>query len=161
MLHEEVLIKFTVNFPLSTFHCYKSWLITCIYCFILILCYGCTLNPPPLEFAPNPTIIEKAIAFQLQQKQNNLSQQLQTKPPEINISKINVSKIEPTISFNLPTYHLEGTYKLTLKIKNKRTKEIINTFQIDLQRQKKGQTWRLIMQNKRNNQTKYFVYTIK
>jgi hypothetical protein len=122
----------------------NSGLIICIYCFILILCHGCTINPPPLEFAPNPTIIEKAIVFQIQQKQNNLSQQLQTKPPEISISKINVNKIEPKIKFNLPTYHLEGTYQLKLKVAHKKARQITNTFQIDLQRQKQGKTWRLI-----------------
>jgi hypothetical protein len=122
---------------------------------------SCAVNPPPLEFAPNPKIIEKAIAFQIQQKQNYLSKQLHTHPPKIQISQINIHKIEPKIEFNLPTYHLEGTYQLKLKIKSKKNQEIVNSFQIDLQRQKQGKTWRLIVPNQNNKSQNYSSYKIK
>jgi hypothetical protein len=88
-----------------------------IYILIAILCVSCSLEKPPLEFAPNPSIIEKALKFKLEHKQNSLSRQLTQKKPEFKLTQINVTKIEPRIMFNVPTYHLEGTYKIILQKK--------------------------------------------
>lgn len=139
----------------------KSFLLIIISFFFLSSLNSCAVNPPPLEFAPSASIIEKAIAFQIQQHQNYLSNQLETKSPKIKISQINIKKIEPTIAFNLPTYHLEGTYQLILTINKKKKQTIINTFQIDLQRQKQGKTWRLIVENKSNISQQYSSYQIR
>ena len=127
---------------------------------ILILCAGCNNYQPPLEFAPKPIIIEKAIIFKLQRQYEYLSQQLQTKAPKIQVRKINIKKIKPTIINNLPTYHLEGTYKLNIKPKNGKNSTMNNTFSLDLQRQSKGETWRILIKMKERNSEKYSSYQI-
>lgn len=127
---------------------------------ILILCVGCNDYQPPLEFAPKPMIIEKAIIFKLQRQYQYLSKQLQTQSPKIQVRKINIKKIEPTIINNLPTYHLEGTYKLNIKQKKGKNPTINNTFSLDLQRQSKGETWRILIKEKERNPEKYSSYQI-
>lgn len=127
---------------------------------ILILCMGCNSYQPPLEFAPNSTIIEKAIIFKLQRQHQYLSQHLDTKVPHLQVKKINIKKIEPTIIYNLPTYHLEGTYKLNIKQNNAKNRTINNTFNLDLQRQSKGNTWRVLIKVKGKKSEKYFSYQI-
>lgn len=127
---------------------------------ILILCVGCNSHQAPLEFAPNSTIIEKAIIFKLQRQHQYLSQHLDTKVPQLQVKKINITKIEPTIIYNLPTYHLEGTYKLNIKQNNAKNRTINNTFNLDLQRQSKGSTWRILIKVKGKKSAKYSSYQI-
>jgi len=128
---------------------------------IILLCAGCGVTPPPLEFAPQPPIIEKAIALTLDNKYNYLSDKLQTKPLEFEITKININKIEPTLILKLPTYHLRGTYQIKLTSNKHKNKVVINKFEINLQRGKKGQTWRLIVPYKDKSQNKYFAYQVR
>lgn len=127
---------------------------------ILVLCTSCINNQPPLEFAPNPSIIEKAIIFKLQKQHQYLSKQLQTNAPKLQVTKINIQKIEPTIINHLPTYHLEGTYKLDFKQNRGKNRIINNSFNLDLQRQPKGYTWRILMKTKEKNSEKYSSYQI-
>lgn len=125
---------------------------------ILILCMGCQGNQPPLEFAPNATIIEKGIMFKLQKQHEYLSQHLQTQPPKLKVTKINIQNIQPTIINSLSTYHLEGTYKLNIQQKNKKNRTINNSFNLDLQRQAKGDTWRILIKAKDKKYYSYHIY---
>lgn len=134
-----------------------KWL---IYILIAILCVSCSLEKPPLEFAPNPSIIEKALRFKLEYQQDSLSRQLRQKKPEFTLTQINVTKIEPIIKFNLPTYHLEGTYKIKLAKNNHKKRLINNTFNLDLQRQSTGKTWRILIKTKQKKSTQYSSYLI-
>lgn len=122
---------------------------------------GCAINPPPLEFAPNATIIEKAIALQLEKKYQHLSKHLYSEKPSFKIEKINVRNIQPTSKFNLPTYHLTGDYQLTIKNRKGKKQKITNTFSLDLQRQKAGKTWRLLLPKNNSDSDKYVSYLIK
>lgn len=131
-----------------------------IYILIAVLCVSCNLEKPPLEFAPNPSIIEKALTFKLEHQQDSLSRQLRQKKPEFTLTQINVTKIEPTILFNLPTYHLEGTYKIILEKNTYKKRLINNTFNLDLQRQARGKTWKILMKSKEKKSGEYSSYLI-
>ena len=122
---------------------------------------GCAVNPPPLEFAPNATIIESAIALQLEKNYQHLSKHLESQKPSLKIEKINVRNIQPTNKFNLPTYHLTGDYLLTVKNAQGKKQKIRNTFSLDLQRQNAGKTWRLLLPDKNYNSGKYVSYLVK
>lgn len=127
---------------------------------IVLLCLGCQAEKPPLEFAPNGTIIEKALILKLEQKQKLLSQQLNVKKSNFSITTINVEKIEPKIMFQKPTYHLEGTYQAI--ISNNKTKQILNnSFSLDLQRQSRGNTWKLLLKLDDKKTSQYASYLIK
>lgn len=134
-------------------------LITIFIAFNFIIT-GCAINPPPLEFAPNATIIENAIALQLEKNYQHLSKHLESQKPSLKIEKINVRNIQPTNKFNLPTYHLTGDYLLIVKNKGKKQK-IRNTFTLDLQRQNAGKTWRLLLPDNNSTSGKYISYLIK
>lgn len=122
---------------------------------------GCAVNPPPLEFAPNATIIENAIALQLEKKYQNLSKQLDSRKPSFKIEKINVRKIQPSRKFKLPTYHLTGDYQVTLKNNKGKKQKISNSFSLDLQRQNAGKTWRLLLPERNLPTDEYVSYLIK
>ncbi|MGI0483108.1 hypothetical protein ACN4EE_20285 [Geminocystis sp. CENA526] len=127
---------------------------------IVILCVSCSVEKPPLEFAPSPSIIEKALTFKLEYEQESLSRQLTQKKLNFTITEINITKIEPIILFNLPTYHLEGNYKIKLSKNTRQNTSVTNTFNLDLQRQSTGKTWRILLQSKEKNSVKYSSYLI-
>ena len=120
------------------------------FAFVVTACQNSTV---PLEFAPDGQIVQKAIALQLSQRLNPLSEQLNTAKPQLNISNINVKKIDPVTITNLPSYHLTGTYNLRLILPRQDIKQTKNKFDVYLQRQAEGKTWRLLSKdNKTSNQ---------
>jgi len=121
----------------------KKFLILLVFCYFLCL-NGCTIIKPPLEFAPDGNIINQAIILQLKKTQTNLSQSLKSSFPELEINQITIKKTEPIFINKLASYHLKGTYNLTLKYPQETIKQKNNQFEIYLQRQAEGKTWRLL-----------------
>ncbi len=112
---------------------------------------ACQTNTVPLEFAPDGEIVEQAIALQLTQRLNPLSEQLKTEKPQLNISNINVKKIDTLTISNLPSYHLTGTYNLRLILPRQKIKQTKNKFDVYLQRQAEGKTWRLLSKDNKTS----------
>jgi hypothetical protein len=128
----------------------------------IVLLTACSATTPPTELAPDGAIVEKAIALQLEQTQAGLSQQLNLTTPKLTISNINVSKLEPIFIAELPAYHLIGTYNLTMKFARQEVKLKNDPFEIYLQRQAEGKTWRLLRQKVTDlgNQIEWLSYLI-
>ncbi len=145
-----------MNLARSLFNRYTIIALSCLIIFI----NGCTTTQAPLELTPSPKIIEKAIKIQLEQKYQQISEQLKTEQPAFKILKINVNKIEPTIKLNLPTYHLEGNCQISWRLNKSKRKKITNNFQLDLQRQSSGKTWRLLIRENHHQKLKYRSYKI-
>ncbi|MEL4894756.1 hypothetical protein [Crocosphaera sp. Alani8] len=125
-------------------------LLVIFFPFILTACQTTTV---PLEFAPDGQIVQQAIVLQLNQRLIPLSERLQTSKPGLNISNINVKEIETVTISNLPSYHLIGTYNLQLTLPHQQIKQTKNKFDLYLQRQAEGKTWRLLSKdNKIQNQ---------
>lgn len=120
---------------------------------------ACGSPTPPKTFAPDGKVIERAIAVSIEQAQQNLSNQLTTSIPESEITKISVSQLEPLYLGKLPTYHLQGTYRLTLKLSDTKVEKQDNQFDIYLQRQIEGKTWRLLKQEPETEQ--WLSYSLK
>lgn len=110
---------------------------------LVVLLTACGDPTPPMELAPNGQVIQKAIALQLRQAEQQLSQQLRASNPEFEIFQIDVKQLKPIYVEDLPTYHLRGTYNLKIKLPRQRVTQK-NNFDIYLQRQKEGKTWRLV-----------------
>jgi len=110
----------------------------------IVLLTACSAATPPTELAPEGAIVEKAIALQLDQTSSSLSQQLELRNPKLTISNINVNKLEPIFINKLPAYHLRGTYNLKMKFARQEVKLKNDPFEIYLQRQAEGKTWRLL-----------------
>lgn len=111
---------------------------------LIMVMTACSSLKPPTELAPDGELIQKAIALQLSQTEQRLSQQLKASHPILDISQITVKKIEPLFIANLATYHLQGNYKLKITLPRQQVTQQKNLFDIYLQRQAEGKTWRLI-----------------
>jgi hypothetical protein len=121
---------------------------------------SCSAVKPPLELAPKAKIVEKAIALELQHTYQKLTHQLDSQYPQLQIKQIQVSKIEPLLIANLATYHLKGTYQMKLKLSSQTVEKKDNNFEIYLQRQREGKTWRLLRKTNSTNLEKWLSYPI-
>lgn len=124
---------------------------------LLVIFFSCVLTAcqttsVPLEFAPDGNVVQQAIALQLNQRLTPLSQQLKTQKPQLDISNINVKKIDPVTIANLPSYHLTGTYNLKLILPRQQVKQNNNKFDVYLQRQAEGKTWRLLSKDNKTSE---------
>ncbi len=123
--------------------------------FFILLLTACGTTTPPTELAPSGEIVEKAIALQLEQTEDSLSQQLNTNTPKLGIANINVKNLESIYIAKLPAYHLQGTYNLTMKFSRQEVKLKNNPFEIYLQRQAEGKTWRLLRKKLTDDDNKF------
>ena len=124
-----------------------------IFCLgiLLILLNACTSYKPPTEFAPNGEIILQALTMQVKQTQNKLSTELELPAPDLGISKVKVTQIDPIYIDKLAAYHLTGTYTLKLKQSTKSIVQKDSVFELFLQRQIEGKTWRLLLKSLTSN----------
>jgi len=130
---------------------------------LLILLTACSSPAPPTELAPDPEIIQKAIALQLNLTQTLLTQQLKASTPDLEITQINVNKLEPVYIAQLPAFHLQGNYNLTIKLPHQQVNQKNNPFEIYIQRQIEGKTWRLLRRETKNTdpEPKWYSYLIR
>lgn len=110
----------------------------------LVFLTACGSVTPPQEFAPDGEIVTKALLLQFRHTSDRLSQSLQIDEPSVKIAKINVTSLEPIYVGNLPAYHLQGDYDLTLQLPHQKDTKQHNNFDLYLQRQIEGKTWRLL-----------------
>jgi len=95
---------------------------------------------------PSDGIVEKAIAMQIYPPQNYLSENLSQPHPRVAITKVQVQKTEINVVENLPTYHLWGSYDVTLQLPRHEFKQS-QFFDLYLQQQKQNKSWRLLIPN--------------
>ena len=122
----------------------------------LILLTGCGLNIYPL----NMQLIEKAIAVQILPTQKQISKQLNLDLKNLQINGVNIDKLSSLLINNLPTYHVEGNYNLTVNLPQRRFTQKTNHFDVYIQQQKEGKTWRLIKPQD-SDKTVWKTYLIK
>ncbi|GFE69625.1 hypothetical protein [Chroococcus sp. FPU101] len=118
---------------------------------LILLLNACSSPTPPKEFAPDGETVKKAIMLQLKQTEASLSEYLDASSPKLDISKINVKKLEPIFIAKLATYHLQGTYNLNLKLPRQKVTQQSNPFDVYIQRQIEGKTWRLLKRDLHND----------
>lgn len=119
--------------------CQKILIIT-----LILLIGACSSATPPRELAPGGDIVKRAIELQIDRSEQRISEYLTASPPKLEINKIAVKQIEPIFVGDLAAYHLQGTYNLTLKFSRQQVTQNKNSFDIYLQRQAEGKTWRLL-----------------
>lgn len=100
-------------------------------------------DTPTLGFAPSKPLVEKAIALQVSKTQQQLTRQLRSSPPKFEITNVKLDRLEPLYVGGLPTYRVKGTYNLKFKLSQRQVTQENNAFDIYLQRQSEGKTWRL------------------
>ncbi|MDX2240203.1 MAG: hypothetical protein NW224_05925 [Leptolyngbyaceae cyanobacterium bins.302] len=94
---------------------------------------------------PGKDLVEQAIALQLNQVQQELSQQLRldTPTPEVKINRIAIAKQIPLKIKELSAFHILGACDYTVKLPNHSVSQQNIPFEVYLQRQQEGKTWRV------------------
>lgn len=121
----------------------KAIAVTLIAIFTLTLT-ACGTNTPSLGQAPSKQLVKSAIALQISQTQQQLTQQLQSSPAKLEITKVSFKQLEPLFLGGLPTYHFLGSYNLKIGLPKQESQQK-NAFDVYIQRQKEGKTWRLLI----------------
>lgn len=93
---------------------------------------------------PNHQLVERAIGQQLRQTQAELNQQLRLKvqPTDLQIRRVAIAEQTPLMIEDLQAFRVRGTYNVTIKLATRQVKQQ-NPFEVYLQRQQEGKTWRL------------------
>jgi hypothetical protein len=119
-----------------------SWLLGIV---LIGLLTACGASQPPLNYGPDATMVKKAIEWQLEQRQNELAQQLGATMLQFQIKKVKTQGIEPLYVKKLATYHLEGSFDYQLDLDSDRHEQKHQDFDVYLQRQREGKSWRILV----------------
>ena len=125
-------------------HRARRWIVSIVVTAIFMMALtGCGTSTPSLGLAPNKQLVQKAIALQVSQTQQRLTQQLQSSLPKFEINQVALKQLEPLFIGDLPAYHVRGNYNLKIELPQQQVTQQKNRFDVYLQRQKEGKTWRL------------------
>ncbi len=93
---------------------------------------------------PTRQLVEQAIALQLSQTQQALGKQLKLSPVDstIAVQHVTVTAQTPLIIDSLPAFRVQGIYDFTVKLPTREVSQRQNPFEVYLQRQAEGKTWR-------------------
>jgi hypothetical protein len=105
---------------------------------------GCSGN----IYTPNNNLAKKAVAIQVQQTQAKLSQQLDLDIKGFEIKHLAIRQLQSQSVQNLPAYRVKGVYDLVLNFPKRKLTTEKKPFDIYMQLQKEGKTWRLLQPEK-------------
>jgi hypothetical protein len=103
---------------------------------------------------PTSELVQKAIAFELQQTQQKLNQQLNLDFQSFEIKRLSITQEQPLTIENLPAFRVRGTYDLIVKLPKRLLTQAKKPFEVYLQIQQEGKTWRLLLPDKDSKNTK-------
>ena len=118
-------------------------ILTAILLGLLTACGTSGLEPSSQTVQRALVKLNEVVAPQLSQPTQQLTQQLH--PPSFKINQLVITEKKPFVIQDLSTYRVRGTYDLTIKLPRRRVTQQHNPFDIYLQRQKEGKTWRLVL----------------
>lgn len=133
-------------------------ILTAILLVVLTACGTVGLEPSSQVVQRALVKLNEVIALQLDEPQ-----QLNFDFKGFEINRVAITQQEPLVIQNLPAYHVRGIYNLTLKLPGRRVNQQQNPFDIYLQRQKEGKTWRLALPqlNGKDNNLTWRTYLIQ
>jgi hypothetical protein len=115
---------------------------------VLITLLGCQNGQAPREFAPSGAIIQRAMELKLTAYYKDLSQTIAAPTPMVEVKNIYVKQLDSFFLHQLPVYHVAGTYDVAIAFNHRIETRPRNTFDLYLQRQREGKTWRSLTQDK-------------
>jgi len=115
---------------------------------LFLLMWGCSGNLVP------PGIVKQGISLSLNYTQTELSQVLDLPLPSFDIRSIQIEEQKAFLHNHLPTYHLKGQYDLNLKLTHQNIFQGHNPFDIYLQEQAEGKSWRLLIPSNSQGDTR-------
>lgn len=108
---------------------------------LLVLLAGCGT----IGLLPTPELVQKAIALQVEQTQEQLNQKLDLHSESFEIKRLRIREEEPLTIASLPAFHVRGTYDLILHFPHRQLQQLQQPFDIYLQIQQEGKSWRLLL----------------
>ena len=115
---------------------------------LLTVLTACGSNTPPKGLAPAKDVVKHAIERQLTLTEDRLTTELdQISPTDFTIQNLNIKTLNPVYIANLATYQINGTYTLKLNLSRQEVTQEKNEFEVYLQRQAEGKTWRLLIRD--------------
>lgn len=128
----------------------RPWLPLFLVLLLSLVLTACGNNTPPKGLAPGRDIVKHAIARQLTLTEDRLTSQLDNPTTtDFEIKKLNIKTLTPLYIADLPTYQINGTYSLNLNLPRQEITQENNPFEVYLQRQVEGKTWRLLIPKNR------------
>lgn len=116
---------------------------------LLVLLTACGGN----SLLPTSELVQKAIALQLEQTQEQLSQKLDLDFRGFDIKRLSITQEQPLTIQNLLSYKVRGTYDLVLKLPQRSLTQPQKPFEVYLQLQRERKTWRLLFPEKGSQDT--------
>ncbi|WP_414576973.1 hypothetical protein [Anabaena sp. CCY 9402-a] len=116
---------------------------------LLMLLVGCG----NIGLLPTSELVEKAIALQLEQTQEQLNQQLDLKFQRFEIKHLKIRQEQPLTIENLPAFRVLGNYDLIFQLPKRQLTKLQQPFEVYLQIQQEGKTWRLLSPSKSSQDT--------
>jgi hypothetical protein len=102
---------------------------------------------------PTSELVQKAIALGLEQTQQELSQKLELNFQGYKIKRLKIAEEKPLTIQNLPAFRVRGTYDLTVNLPQRQLTQLQQPFEVYLQIQREGKTWRLLLPDKDSKET--------
>lgn len=126
---------------------------------VLLVLTACTTS----VLTPPHQLVEKAIALQLEKTQQQLNQQLDLDFQGFKINHLSITQEKPLTIQNLITYQVRGTYDFTFKLPKRKLTQLNKPFEVYLQLQKEGKTWRLLLpeQSRKDTEPVWHSYLIE
>ena len=123
----------------------KFFILKSISLFLLIMLSGCTGN------LVSESILRQSITAYLNYTQIELTNFLNLPMPSFDVRSVHVHNEEAFLKNSFPTYHLTGTYEVSLKFPHQTIIQKQNPFDLYLQQQSEGKSWRLLIPAHRNS----------
>ncbi len=117
-------------------------ILTAILLGLLTACGTGGLEPSSQVVQRGLIKVNEVLALQLSQQ---LHQSGRPQLPRFEVNQLVITEQKPQVIQDLPAYRVRGTYDLTIKLPSRRVSQQQNPFDIYLQRQKEGKTWRLAL----------------
>ena len=113
---------------------------------LLVFLTACSFGTP----SPNKQLVKKAIAYSLQETQQQLNENFNLDFRELEINHLSIKQRKLMTVEHLPAFRIQGTYDLNLKLPKRSIEQPEKLFDIYLQLQKEGKTWRLLLPPRSN-----------
>ncbi|MBD2597781.1 hypothetical protein H6G74_26160 [Nostoc spongiaeforme FACHB-130] len=102
---------------------------------------------------PTSELVEKAIALELEQTKQDLSQKLDIDFQGFEIKQLKIAEEKPLTIKNLPAFRVKGKYDLIINLPQRQLKQLQQPFELYLQIQQEGKTWRLLLPDKTSKES--------
>ncbi|GAX34071.1 hypothetical protein [Nodularia sp. NIES-3585] len=130
--------------------------------FVTVILVGLLTACGSIGLLPTTELVEKAIALQVAQTQQQLNQKLDLDFQGFEIKGLKIRQEQPLTLQSLPAFRVRGTYNLILNLPKRQLTQLQQPFEVYLQIQQEGKTWRLIVpaQDSRDSQKSWRSYLI-